>query len=206
MRPYHHGDLRTTLIRCGLALLRAEGPEALTLRGVAREAGVSQTAPYRHFTDRRALAAAIAAEGFRGLGAAMGRAMQRHDGHEAFRQVAFAYIRYAHQHAAEYRIMFGSELAHRADLPELAAASRSVLELVTAGIERLQAAGLVGAGDARALATSTWAMLHGLVMLSLDAQTGGSGHPPEQLDPLIETAIHLLLFGMAPEPRRSPRG
>src|SRR3712207_4087171 len=66
-RPYHHGDLRRALLDASLDLLRTSGPEALTLRGVARAAGVSQTAPYRHFADRAALVAGVAEDGFRRL-------------------------------------------------------------------------------------------------------------------------------------------
>nr|MDP9179551.1 TetR/AcrR family transcriptional regulator [Gemmatimonadota bacterium] len=70
-RPYHHGDLRQALVDAAIELLRKSGPEALTLRGAARAAGVSQAAPYRHFKDRRALVAAVADDGFRRLRLAM---------------------------------------------------------------------------------------------------------------------------------------
>src|SRR6188474_3506406 len=70
-RPYHHGDLRQALVDAAIDLLREEGPEALTLRGAARAAGVSQAAPYRHFKDRRALVAAVADDCFRRLRLAM---------------------------------------------------------------------------------------------------------------------------------------
>src|SRR5919107_731159 len=74
-KTYHHGDLRQALLDAALELLRAEGAAALTLRAVARAAGVSQAAPYRHFADRGALVAAVAEEGFERLGAAMMGAM-----------------------------------------------------------------------------------------------------------------------------------
>src|SRR5260370_8363924 len=63
-KPYHHGDLRAALIQAGLAILAEEGAQALTLRAAARRAGVSHSAPYRHFADKEALLAAIAEEGF----------------------------------------------------------------------------------------------------------------------------------------------
>jgi AcrR family transcriptional regulator len=81
-RPYHHGDLRSALLEHAVRILRTDGLEALTLRAVARAAGVSQTAPYRHFADRRALMGAIAADGFRELNRAMGEAMARSGGRE----------------------------------------------------------------------------------------------------------------------------
>src|SRR5215211_6045080 len=73
-RSYHHGDLRRALLDAALALLRASGLDALTLRAVARAAGVSQTAPYRHFADRAALLAGVAEDGFRRLHARLVRA------------------------------------------------------------------------------------------------------------------------------------
>src|SRR5437764_560426 len=74
-RAYHHGDLKAALIDSALEILRKEGLEALTLRAVARRAGVSQAAPYRHFADRRALVAAVAERGFERMQAAMMNAM-----------------------------------------------------------------------------------------------------------------------------------
>src|SRR5829696_7548039 len=139
-RPYHHGDLRGALVRSALELLRTQGPEALTLRGVARAAGVSQAAPYRHFSDRRALVAAVAEEGFRRLHAAMLEAYRANPGPQGFRQIAFAYVHFARSSPAEYRIMFGPEVARQDDLPALQATSHAVLDFVRQGIEGLQQA------------------------------------------------------------------
>jgi AcrR family transcriptional regulator len=66
-RPYHHGSLRSALVSAGMAVVETDGPDALSLRDLARSLGVSPTAPYRHFEDRRALLIAIAAEGFKEL-------------------------------------------------------------------------------------------------------------------------------------------
>ena len=192
---YHHGDLRTALIRSAIELLRVEGPEALTLRGVARAAGVSQAAPYRHFKDRRALVAAVAEEGFRMLQSAILDAAKRGQGREGLKQFAVAYVKFGHEHAAEYRVMFGPEVARDEDLPDLRETSKAVLGLVETGISQLQSAGLVGPGDPAAMAATTWSMLHGLVMLSLDGQTAGVGLT---LDQLVNETTRIMMFGMAP--------
>ena len=198
-RSYHHGDLRRALLDAALPLIRKGGPEALTLRAVARAAGVSQAAPYRHFADRRALVAAVAEEGFRGLGdamsGAMAQAMRAGDMRLAFREVGLAYVRFAHAHPAEYRVMFGAEVANNEDLPALRAQSRAVLDGVAQAVAGLQQAGLVGPGDARTMAAALWATLHGLVMLSLDGQTTGV---VASLDALVDEALRLVMFGMAP--------
>jgi AcrR family transcriptional regulator len=192
---YHHGDLRSALIRSAIDLLRVEGLPALTLRGVARAAGVSQAAPYRHFKDRRALVAAVAEEGFRMLQSAMLDAAKRAEGREGLKGLAIAYVKFGHEHAAEYRVMFGPEVARDEDLPVLRETSKAVLGFVETGIAQLQVAGLIGPGDPAAMAATTWSMLHGLVMLSLDGQTAGVGLT---LDQLVNETTRIMMFGMAP--------
>jgi AcrR family transcriptional regulator len=196
-RSYHHGDLRRALIDAALDLLRAEGAEALTLRAVARAAGVSQAAPYRHFADRRALVAAVAEDGFRRLGEAMQRAMQASDQRVGFRQLADTYVRFAHEHPAEYHVMFGPEVARHDELPALRTQSHGVLDGVAGAIAGLQRAGAIGAGDPMLTAVAIWAMLHGLVMLSLDGQTAGVVPSREAL---VDEVTRLMMFGMAPRP------
>ena len=194
-RPYHHGDLRSALGDDALQILRDEGLDALTLRAVARAAGVSQTAPYRHFADRRALVASVAAVGFRELERAMGAAMASGGGREGFRGIASAYVGFGRANPALYRVMFGAEVANTTELPELAVAARSSLGFVQAGLEQLQAVGLVKPGDAGAMAVACWAALHGLVSLILDGQ---AETVTPDLDALVETTAQLVMFGLAP--------
>jgi AcrR family transcriptional regulator len=196
---YHHGDLRAALVTAALAILEAEGLQAMSLRAVARAAGVSQTAPYRHFPDRRALVAAVAAEGFRRLERAMQEAMSGDAGRLGFKGVALAYVAFGRANPGLYRVMFGPEVADTGDLPELADSSRATLGFVQGGIEQLQAAGLVRAGDAAAMATVSWASLHGLVSLLLDGQARGAA--PDERE-LIEAMTELVMFGLAPRAGR----
>lgn len=191
---YHHGDLKAALVEHAIDLLRSKGPEALTLRGVARAAGVSQAAPYRHFPDRRTLVGAVAEEGFRRLQSAMLDRVSEKAGREGLKGVAIAYVEFAHANPAQYRIMFGPELAGTDDLPSLRETSRGVLAFVAHGIGELQKGGLIGPGDPSSMAVSTWAMLHGLVMLSLDGLTDRVAPP---LAVLIDDATRIMMFGMA---------
>jgi AcrR family transcriptional regulator len=193
-RPYHHGFLRQALLDAAVELLREGGVEALSLRGVARAAGVSQTAPYRHFKDRRALVVGIAQEGFARMGTAITRAVQAGEpGLSALRRGLAAYVRFAQEHSAEYRVMFGPELARRDDLPELNETALGVFGLLRDAIARLQQGGVLGAGDPGLMSITAWATLHGLVMLSLDGQTAVTSR---SLDSLTEAATELLLTGM----------
>lgn len=193
VRSYHHGDLKRALVEAATAILRAEGVEALTLRAVARAAGVSANAPYRHFPDRRSLVAAVAQEGFARLQQEMMNAVTSAEGRLGFKGIALAYVRFAHENPAEYRVMFGPEVAVHEDLPELREQSHGVLDFVAAGIVALQNAGAVGPGDSALTAAALWASLHGLVMLSLDGQTSGVA----SLDALVEETTRIMMFGMA---------
>src|SRR5688572_13830382 len=99
---YHHGDLRQALVDSARALLESGGPAALTLRAAAREAGVSQTAPYRHFASRDDMIAAVAEDGFRRLHARMVAAAAPQSGKRALQQIAVEYVRFALESPAEY--------------------------------------------------------------------------------------------------------
>src|SRR4051812_36803257 len=102
MPTYHHGNLRPALLRAASKTLEKEGAGALSLRDLARRAGVSHNAPYRHFRDRDSLLAAIATEGFRQLGDALrGR---------AGKEMGAAYVRFALEHPQQFRLMFGGVL------------------------------------------------------------------------------------------------
>jgi AcrR family transcriptional regulator len=196
-RAYHHGDLREALVEGALAILRAEGLDALTLRAVARRAGVSPAAPYRHFSDRRALVAAVAERGFSRLQQVMLQRMQDARGRGGLKLVALAYVEFGLANPAEYRVMFGPEVAVTDDLPSQRETGRGVLGFVAEGIRQVQAAGLIGEGDPWMMAVATWATLHGLVMLTLDGQT--TTVAPD-VDALVEEATRIMMFGMAPRP------
>jgi AcrR family transcriptional regulator len=176
-------------------ILDEEGLDGLTLRAVARAAGVSQTAPYRHFPDRRALMGAVAATGFRELLDAMGAAMVGGRGRQGFKGVARAYVDFARANPSLYRVMFGAEVASTDDLPELAEVSRAALGFVQRGVEQLQAARLVKPGDAAQMAIALWASLHGLVLLILDGQAATVA---DDIDQLVEATAQVLMYGLAP--------
>ena len=194
-RAYHHGDLKAALVDAAVAILREEGLDALTLRAVAGRVGVSQTAPYRHFVDRRALVAAVAERGFARLQATMLERIQAVEPGTrlGLKQVALAYIQFGVNNPAEYRVMFGPEVAKTDDLPELRDTGRGVLGFVAEGIRQLQGAGLIGPGDPWLMASATWATLHGLVMLILDGQTKGIA----DVEQLVEESTRIMMFGMS---------
>lgn len=102
-RPYHHGDLRRGLVEAARRVLEAQGPAALSLRAVAREAGVSPAAPYHHFKDKSELLDAVAEQGWAMLSHTMSEAL---DGDGELRAVVLAYVCFALDHPALYRVMY----------------------------------------------------------------------------------------------------
>jgi AcrR family transcriptional regulator len=162
---------------------------------------VSQTAPYRHFADRRALVVALAEESFTELEGEMRRAAQapaeaigapQQTARGGLQAIALQYVRFALRHPHEYRVMFGSELAAEGvRLPS----RQKVFGFLRMGIVMLQAEGLVKEGDPGTLALTGWAMVHGLVMLALDGQLNGPEAPTP--DALTLVATESLMFGLA---------
>ena len=106
-RPYHHGDLRRALIDAARRVLEAEGPSALSLRAVAREAGVSPAAPYHHFKDKGELLDAVAQEGWSLLDEALAKAKSDAPSpRDAMNNLGVAYVCFARENPALYRVMY----------------------------------------------------------------------------------------------------
>jgi AcrR family transcriptional regulator len=198
-RPYHHGDLRRTLLDAALAIVREAGAGALSLRELARAAGVSHAAPYRHFASREALLVALATEGFAGLGAAMAaRADGVTDPLARFTALGVGYVCYAVEHPGHFRIMFSRELHEGIEDPGLAEAGEPTLRALVDTVAAGQAAGVVRAGDPRALAVPAWSIVHDLAMLLVDRQLYALF--AEELDPEAEAraVIDVVARGLAP--------
>ena len=201
---YHHGNLRAALVATATALLEAEGPLGVTLRGAARRAGVSQAAPYRHFPDKSTLLAAVAEEGFRALGRAIVRAARPHrrDPVGALQAMAIAVVRFAAAHPSHYRLMSGPAVRGR-DHPPLRDAAVAAWHLLTAAIRDCQRAGRIRSGDPAELSFALWCVVHGLAVLAVDDQIPGDVLHAVPLEQLAEHATRCLLEGLARRARRS---
>jgi len=167
--PYHHGDLRRALVDAALLLVASRGPGPLTLREVARQAGVSPAAPYAHFADKSDLLAAVAEEGFRSLGRALRTAAARHRRpRPKLEAIGRAYIHFAVAHPGHFAVMFSSALTdrwHEAPLAEVSLATFTFL------VDAVRAV-LVEAGrphvDPFDAALLGWSTVHGLSSLWLE--------------------------------------
>lgn len=187
---YHHGDLRRSLIAAGFALLEKRGPAQVSLREVARAAGVSHNAPYRHFNSREALLAALATKGFETLGTAMERAAEGKEGLERLRALGIAYVAFARAHPAAYLLMFGPEL-EKDPFPELKSAAERSFAILRQAID----AALPPAAH-RAAAIGAWAIVHGLSHLIADRQLPTELAADAKLDALIEDVLAIFREGL----------
>lgn len=189
-RPYHHGNLRAVLLDHAERMLAATGAGELSLRELAREAGVSHGAPRRHFPDKRALLDALAETGFERLGRELDAAMGAADGGFTERLVAFAraYVGFATRHPALLHLMHASK--DRAG--DLRRANDRAFRAPVALIERARAEGDI-AGDADRVAMAVLATLQGLAVL---VASGMSGDRP--VGPLVAGTIETLVEGLRP--------
>ena len=152
----------------------AEGEDDPSPRAVARRAGVSHAAPYKHFADRHALKAGVAERGFAALGAAMREAAET-AGDRPLKAIGRAYVAFALDRPARYRLMFGPEFAQDRTTPELDRAARAAFEALVA-TQRTDAA---PTGD-RTTAVAYWSLVHGLATLLIDGRVA----VPDDTDPL----------------------
>ena len=187
-RSYHHGDLRVALIEAGLATLEGSDAEAISLRELARTVGVSPTAVYRHFPDKKALLAALADAGVAWLGEAQRLASEAAGGGAAgFAATGRAYVRFALAHPALFRLSF----THGGCVAAPTQSSDAASQMLRGYAEQF------GGADAERLTLQAWAVAHGLAMLMLDGRL-----PPD--DALIDRVLDTkTLFPAQPKNTRS---
>jgi AcrR family transcriptional regulator len=164
---YHHGDLRAACLQAARELLEEDGSAALSLRAVARRAGVSATAPYRHYADRDALVSAVAAQGYRELAEHLSAAHPSPATPDDLAAVAVAYVRFALDHPALFRVMFAEPCDPNNE--ERVSATIAIWEYVRGIVH-----GTFPDADPDALSTSIWALVHGLAFLHLDGKLDAS--------------------------------
>jgi AcrR family transcriptional regulator len=169
-RAYHHGNLRRELLDAAMRLFAERGRFDFTMRELARSAGVTHNAPYRHFADRWALLDAIAGEGFTALRDATVEAAAAHDEPRArIQRLGEAYVRFASEHPDVFRLMFLRPLEDAS--PELRTAARASYAVLEETIATAHAGGLL-TPDAtpRETTLAAWSLVHGLASLIVGGQ------------------------------------
>ncbi|MGH8765110.1 MAG: TetR/AcrR family transcriptional regulator [Burkholderiales bacterium] len=195
---YHHGDLPATLLRAAGQILEKEGVEAISMRALTRRTGVSHAAPYRHFPDREALLAALAAEGF----VMLGGAQQAAAASGAAIGLGAAYVRFALDHPQRFRLMFGGRVPI-AKHPAL----RQAAERTFDGIARALSARIPQAAVARDAAIAAWSLVHGLAHLMLDDRISASARAGRSEEEFVRQVLGAIRFAAgaaaAPGPTQS---
>jgi AcrR family transcriptional regulator len=179
-KPYHHGNLREALLKAALRLISEVGPTAFTLREVARRAGVSHNAPYRHFRDREELMAAVSTEGYGELT----RTMQEAGEHESnslarLKQAGLAYVKFALRRPEHFTVMFDAPASKPSEklcfgpkqmknkYPQAADAAERSFRTLMNFVAACQQEGTLPVGDTKELALLAWSMVHGIAKLAI---------------------------------------
>jgi AcrR family transcriptional regulator len=167
-KPYHHGNLRGTLLDAAIRMIAEVGPAGFTLRELARRAGVSHNAPYRHFRNREDLMASVATEGYRELTKAMLRATENESSAlKRLKHAGLAYIAFALRRPEHFTVMFDAPTAAKTEHPESAAASEEAFGALVRLVKNCQDEGRFPAGDPREVALLAWSMVHGVAKLAI---------------------------------------
>ena len=209
-RPYHHGDLRRVIVKAALEILRETQSLEFSLRELARRAGVSHNAPYKHFADKRELLEAVSAAGFEMLTKRMANEIAGfHSPREQLFALLRAYVDHGVENAALYSLMFGGYLTgpnHGRPAIELAAAEKT--KALLAGV-------IIAGGVGRAIPHTSrnerkiagavlacWSLVHGLTLLLADGIVG----PRKKCDELGESLVQGMLDGLGAKLPTLPPG
>jgi len=183
--PYHHGDLRSTLIAMALETIEQEGPEQLALRTLAQRAGVSGMAPYRHFADKASLLEAVARQGFAELRDEM-RAVEDADPTKALVAFGVVYVRFACARPGLFRLMFGGPPPTPGE--QLAETPGTVFELLSNCVAQL-----VPPSRRQITLLACWSIVHGLASLLVSGRIRPPIPPPAEL---AESLGKMLMRGI----------
>ena len=167
MKSYHHGNLKQELIDCACKLCERDGYTKLSIRTLAKESGVSQTAPYRHFETKEALYASVAKDGFNKLSKAIHVDVDKKVTKKQIVDMAIKYIEFGLKNANTYDLMFGTAVGNFAEYPELLESANSSYENFRLSFSQL-------ANDSDEVIAfkciTFWSMVHGLVGILRKAQ------------------------------------
>ncbi len=192
-RSYHHGDLRSALIQATIEIINQQGVESITMRRLSEWTGVSRTAAYRHFADKAELLTATAIEGFNRFSQAL-RAVRLDasvDELTRFRNMGQAYIGFAMENTAYYRLMFGKDVLQNSEA--LRVASDAAFNELVMMIEQLQHGGRIREDAPMMQAIYIWSLMHGLASLLIDNKL----HPHLEIQEVVRFIQQQILRSLS---------
>jgi len=201
--PYHHGDLRRSLMNEAILIIHDTGIEALSLRKLAERVGVSQTAIYHHFKDKQALLGALGMEGIHQFGAEVNSVLldDSQSAGERFEAFVLAYMRFALANPELYELMFGRTTWKLGDNEEFKHSARAAFRRYGEGLRQLQLAGSLPSHiNPLRLAQVSWATLHGLCRMYID----GLAFTPQDVEEITRYAISMLRVALEMKPGSEP--
>jgi AcrR family transcriptional regulator len=199
-------DLRQQILDASVALIEAEGLGALSLREVARRAGVSHQAPYHYFADRAAILAAVAQVGFERLRDALREAHTGPgDAVARLERGGRAYVAFARAHPGYFRVMFRPELVDLSQHPEAVAAADEARALLDALVQALVDEGRLAPDDVTGMVTLAWSFVHGLASLVLDGPLAHTSEVATEVQLEAAFRVYTALVAGAPKSARAPR-
>jgi len=200
-QSYHHGNLRRVLIDTAVEIISEQGAKDLSLRKIAKRAGVSHAAPYRHFKDKNAILAAVAKEGFDMMLCQTQERIGRSKGNELdhFAISGLSYIDFALNYPSYYRVMFGTRIENSYFSDDLKPESIPVFKLLRDIIIASQEKGLLKDGDPHEMAMAAWSIVHGFAMLRIDHHIPDQQMNKKKLRELQRTVVLTLFSGLRPE-------
>ena len=198
---YHHGDLRRHLISIALEMIEESGAVELTLRGIAKRAGVSHTAPYRHFSDKEDLLTGVAREGVslmlseinERLDASAGDPLTR------FKLCGLSYIDFAIHHPAHFRVMFARPRNGVAVPDELKPESSLFFQLFIDVISECWEQKLLQGASPHRIALSAWSQVHGFALLFINGHLHGGAMEEGSIESMKRGLLYSLYAGIRGE-------
>lgn len=194
---YHHGALKATLIEAALKLLKTQSPETLSLRELARSAGVSQAAPYRHFKDKKELIAAIIEQGFDLKFKYMAKAIKDSDGDakKMYFDTGLAYFKMGLNHPQHFKLLTSSEVVPSPEYPSLLIVASKTYLLLKEMIVYCQKKGVIGAGDPYHKALNCWCLVNGFTALYAEGRLRLIGVDEDNAEAALKTFFSQNLIG-----------
>ena len=202
--PYHHGNLKQVLLDASVDLIGTVGLPSFTLREVARRAGVSHNAPYRHFRDKDDLLNAVAAEGFNRLTESMAKAVESgSNAMERLRLSGQGYVDFALRFPRHFVVMFESPQPIKTNIESRTAGERAFGAL-TRYIEECQKEGSLPNGDSTRLALLAWSLVHGIAKLANNGRFPFSGR--KDVLAFTDMATRTFMSGITGMPSKTISG